>query len=67
MKSELNLAEQMVWARLQAGLTQVELAKLMVTQQPSIARMESGRQQPSIATLERLAEVTGLRLEVRLV
>ncbi|WP_396127399.1 helix-turn-helix domain-containing protein [Acidicapsa acidisoli] len=50
-----------------AGLTQKELARLMCTTQLAIARMESGRSLPTIATLEKLAEVTGNRLEVRLI
>ncbi len=54
-------------ARLEAGFTQSELAKLMGTTQSGIARMEAGRFKPTITTLEKLAEVTGKRLEIRLV
>jgi transcriptional regulator with XRE-family HTH domain len=67
MRSDLNLAEQMVWARLEAGLTQVELAGRMRTTQSTIARWETGGRVPSIRTLNKLAEVTGLRLDVRFV
>jgi transcriptional regulator with XRE-family HTH domain len=54
-------------ARLEAGYTQSELAKLMGTTQSAIARMEGGRFSPTFSTLEKLAEVTGKRLEIRLV
>ena len=57
----------MTEARLRAGLTQVELAGLMRTTQSTIARSETGGRSPTIMTLEKLAEVTGHRLEVRLV
>jgi transcriptional regulator with XRE-family HTH domain len=67
MTSDYNLAEQMRNARLQAGLTQVELAKLMYTKQPMIARWETGVTLPGIQTLDKLAEVTGRKLEVRFV
>jgi transcriptional regulator with XRE-family HTH domain len=53
-------------ARLEAGFTQSELATLMGTTQSAIARMEGGRYSPTFTTLEKLAEVTGKRLEIRL-
>lgn len=62
-----ELPKQITWARLQAGYTQRELAKAMQTSQAVIARWETGKRIPSVTTLDRLAEVTGLRLEVRLV
>jgi transcriptional regulator with XRE-family HTH domain len=67
MINDLYLAEKVTSARLQAGLTQRDLAKAMQTSQPVVARWETGRATPNITTLDRLAEVTGLRLEIRLV
>jgi transcriptional regulator with XRE-family HTH domain len=61
------IAESMRAARLQAGLKQSELAELMATSRTTITRMESGRDFPQIATLERWAELTGKQLEIRLV
>jgi transcriptional regulator with XRE-family HTH domain len=54
-------------ARLEAGLRQSDLADLMATSRTTITRMESGRDFPQIATLERWAELTGKQLEIRLV
>ena len=67
MIADHELARMVTCARLQAGYTQRELAKAMQTSQAVIARWETGKRIPSVTTLDRLAEVTGLRLEVRLV
>ncbi|MGO8718342.1 MAG: helix-turn-helix transcriptional regulator [Acidobacteriaceae bacterium] len=61
------IAQSMRSARLEAGLKQSELAELMATSRTTITRMESGRDFPQIATLERWAELTGKQLEIRLV
>lgn len=61
------LAQAMIDARLDAGYTQAELAELMATSPSTITRMESGRDMLTVATLERWAELTGKRLEIRLV
>jgi DNA-binding XRE family transcriptional regulator len=59
---EIARASTVIDARSRAGLTQGELARKMWTTQPVVARLESGRTRPSMRTLERLAEATGLRL-----
>ncbi|MBI3950815.1 MAG: helix-turn-helix transcriptional regulator [Acidobacteria bacterium] len=43
-------------ARLQAGLTQTELAERTGIKRPNIARIESGKHCPSLDTLEKIAE-----------
>lgn len=45
--------------RIEAGLTQVELADRMGTAQPAIARMENGGVRPTLDTLEKLAKTVG--------
>lgn len=67
MKEANEIVCEMTLARLRAGLTQGQLAKKMRTSQPTISRLERGRNLPTITTLQRLADVTGHRLEVRLV
>lgn len=62
-----EIAQSMRAARLQAGLRQSDLAELMATSRTTITRIESGRDFPQIATLERWAELTGKQLEIRLV
>lgn len=61
---EFELARALIEARTIAGLTQTELALRMGTTQSVIARLESGRVQPTTATLQRLARATGTRLRI---
>jgi len=67
LEEEFALAGALIEARARAGLSQKELARRMRTTQPAIARMESGRQLPSSATLLRLAEATGTKLRISFV
>lgn len=53
-------------ARAAAGLTQARLAKKIGTSQSMVARWESGSQVPSVRTLMKIAEATGLELAVGL-
>jgi transcriptional regulator with XRE-family HTH domain len=51
-------------ARRRAGFSQAELARRMKTTQSTVARLESGRGQPSTRTLLRFAKATGHRLKI---
>lgn len=51
-------------AREGAGLSQRELARRAGTSQAMVARIERGRQSPSLATLERLVRACGRELRV---
>ena len=51
-------------ARERARLSQAELAALVGTSQATISAYESGRKQPSVATLSRLLAAMGCRLAV---
>ncbi|MGC4107320.1 MAG: ABC transporter substrate-binding protein [Thermomicrobiales bacterium] len=64
-RTELKeLAEAVVAARKQAGLTQRQVAEAMGTDQGNIARLESGRHMPSIRLLQKFARVTDMHLRV---
>ena len=65
LDDEFAVAKAVIAARSRAGLTQAELAHKMGTTQPAVARMESGRIQPSLQTLHRLAQATGSKLMIR--
>jgi ribosome-binding protein aMBF1 (putative translation factor) len=67
LEPEYALASALIEARAKARLSQKELARRMDTTQPMIARMESGRQSPSTATLLKIAKATGTRLQIRFV
>ena len=51
-------------ARDAAHMTQEDVAKAMGTSQEAIARLESGKSQPSTRTLQRFARATGMRLRI---
>ena len=58
---------QIARLRIQRGLTQAQLAELVGTQQPSIARLENGSSIPSLSFLHKIASALNARIEVRLV
>ena len=62
LEDEFRLAKEMITARSRAGLTQSEVAERMHTSQSTVARLESGKGNPSRETLKRFAEATGTRL-----
>lgn len=51
-------------ARRAAGLTQAQLAARAATTQSAIARLESGRTSPTVATLDRVLRAAGRQLEL---
>ncbi|MBV8549155.1 MAG: helix-turn-helix domain-containing protein [Alphaproteobacteria bacterium] len=67
LEPEYAVVSALIEARVKANLSQKELAKRMKTTQPAIARMESGRQVPSGATLLKFAKATGTRLQIKFV
>lgn len=60
---EDNSAFSIVKLRLSAGLSQEELARMIGTQQPAIARLERGQSEPQISTIEKLAQAFGVSPE----
>jgi len=64
---ELEPAYQVARLRIKRGLTQGQLAESVGTHQSSIARLESGKTEPSLSFLRRVVQALGGRLEVRIV
>lgn len=67
LNPEFQLAHRLIAARDRAGLSQAEVARRMGTTQSTVARLESGQKLPAMSSLQRYAEATGHRLEVRLI
>jgi transcriptional regulator with XRE-family HTH domain len=68
LKPRTTLLRQTLTAvRLEAGLTQAQMAVLMRTTSGMVGRWENGDRYPTLTTLEKIAEVTGRTLEVRFV
>lgn len=63
---EFETARELIAARNLAGLTQGEVAQRMGTTQSVIARLESGKQAPSLRTVQRYARAVGGRAVVRI-
>lgn len=55
-----ELGQRLRALRLEAGLTQAELARRTGIHRPNIARVEAGRHTPSLETVQRLAEAIGV-------
>ena len=55
LQTEYELIEKLIKARLEANLTQKELAQKCGMKQSNISRLESGKSNPTIRFLEKLA------------
>lgn len=67
MTPELEIAQAIIAARVQAGLTQEEVARRMRTTQSAVARLETANSLPTLKSLYRYASATGTRPEIKLV
>ena len=67
LQPEFAVINAMIEARRKKGITQVDLAKKMGTKQSVISRLESGRANPSIGFLKKLANALQTNLEIRFV
>jgi transcriptional regulator with XRE-family HTH domain len=54
----------LIGARLKKGLTQKQLAERIGTQQPAIARLESGESEPRLEMIQRLSAALQVSFEV---
>lgn len=68
-RDETVLLDALLKARQEAGLTQAQVAELMGTQAPAVARLErslaTGQHSPSIATLRKYVKACGKSLVLR--
>jgi DNA-binding XRE family transcriptional regulator len=62
---KLALARRLRDLRESRNLSQAELATRVGTQQPAIARIESGKVLPRLDLLHKIAAALGMRLEIR--
>lgn len=67
MSGILEIGYQVARLRIQRGLTQAQLAELVGTRQPSIARLENGSSVPSLSFLDRIARALDARIELNFV
>ncbi len=70
-REEGPMLDAILQARIEAGLTQAQVAERMGTKAPAVARLEaaliSGKPSPSLATLRKYAAALGKRVQVQFV
>ena len=64
---ELEPGYQVARLRMLRGLTQAQLAEMVGTRQPSIARLEKGSSTPSLTFLNKIATALNAKIEVKFV
>ena len=67
LDAEFSIVQAMLGARKNAGLTQKDLAAKTGIAQADISKLESGRGNPSLRTLQRLADGMGMKLKLEFV
>lgn len=65
LQPEFAMVQAVIGARVNKGITQKDLAEKIGTKQSVISRLESGRANPSIAFLKKLALALNSHLEIR--
>ena len=63
----IDIAEDVISLRRRLGMTQTDLAHALNTQQPSVARIESGLANPTVQTLWEYATALDAYLRIRLI
>lgn len=67
LEAEFSIIQAMLDARKASGLTQKDLADRTGIAQADISRLENGNANPSLKTLQRLAEGMGMKLKLEFV
>ncbi len=67
LEPEFNIIQAMIDARESTGMTQKELAEKTGITQADISRLENGNANPSLKTLQRLAEGMGMTLKLEFI
>ena len=64
LQPEFAVIQAVINARIKGGITQKKLAKKMGTKQSVISRLESGKANPTLTFLKKLAKALDTRLEI---
>ena len=65
MEPEFAIAGALLRARVEAGMTQADVAAVLGVKQPAVARIEAGRN-VSLRTLEKYAKALNRRIKIEL-
>jgi transcriptional regulator with XRE-family HTH domain len=66
LRPYLDIANDVLALRLERGWSQTELARRAGTKQANVSRIESGVANPTVKTLQKLAEALGTEVQIRL-
>jgi len=64
LEPEFSIMQALINARKNSGLTQKQLAEKTGIAQADISKLESGNANPSLRTLQRIAEGMGMRVKI---
>ena len=67
LQPELTIAQAMIDARKESGLTQKQLSERTGIAQADISKLERGNANPSLRTLQRLADGMGMNVRIEFV
>ena len=67
IQPEYEIKRALIQARIDAGMTQVQLSEATGISQADISRLENGTRNPSIGLLQRLAEAMNSTLRIEFV
>ena len=67
LQPEFEMIQAFIDARKNKNMTQAQIAKKVGTKQSVISRLESGRANPSIAFLKKLAQALNTHLEIKFI
>ena len=67
LQPELTIAQAMIDARKESGLTQKQLSERTGIAQADISKLERGNADPSLRTLQRLAAGMGMNVRIEFV
>ena len=67
LQPEMDITRAILDARIQAGLTQIQLSEKSGISQADISRLERGTRNPSLSLLKRLAEAMDATLRIEFV
>ena len=67
LQPELAIAQAMIDARKESGLTQKQLSERTGIAQADISKLERGNANPSLRTLQRLAAGMGMNIKIEFV
>lgn len=65
LEPEYQIIREMIKAREEKHITQVELANLTGISQADISRLENGEANPTVGVLSRVAEAFGKQLQIQ--